>query len=90
MEMLRISYNYHTHTSIHSSIGTTPYYAMWGYDPKHSLDLPEVLVEKGQHKALENFVKHQQQVLVEVRDALKSAQMTMEEYSNRRSNGKMT
>ena len=83
LPMVQWAYN----TTKHSATGVTPYYAMWGYEPRHPLDLPGVTVEEGQHRALEDFVVHQQEVLRQVRDALAAAQLTMDEYANRQTRG---
>ena len=67
----------------HSSTGMSPYYAMWGYEPRHPLEMDGVVRQPDQHQALDSFVKHQQSVLRQARDALFKAQETMEVYENR-------
>ncbi len=56
---------------------------MWGYEPLHPLDIPQFDKLTILHKPLEAFVKHQQNVLIQVRDALIKAQETMEIYENK-------
>ena len=70
-------------TSKHGTIGMSPYYAMWGYEPRHPLEVDGYRRQPDQHQALDSFVKHQQSVLQQVRDALFKAQATMEIYENR-------
>ena len=80
LPLIQWAYN----TSVHSSTGVSPYYAMWGFEPRHPLELKEdFIVENNAHgKTVKAFVEHQQQVLQQVRDALSVSQDTMEGYMN--------
>jgi hypothetical protein len=79
LPLIQWSYN----SSKHSTTKVTPYYAMWGYEPLHPLDIPQFDKLTILHKPLEAFVKHQQNILIQVRDALIKAQETMEIYENK-------
>ena len=80
LPLIEWSYN----TTVHDSIGVSPFYAQWGYEPRTSLQLTEALDEDpDRHRSLDEYVKHQQEVLTQVREALKEAQLTMELYTNR-------
>ena len=80
LPLIQWAYN----TSVHSSTGVSPYYAMWGFEPRHPLELKEdFIVENNAHgKTVQAFVEHQQNVLKQVRDALSVSQDTMEGYMN--------
>ena len=80
LPLIQWAYN----TSVHSSTGVSPYYAMWGFEPRHPLELKEdFIVENNAHgKTVQAFVEHQQRVLQQVRDALSVSQDTMEGYMN--------
>jgi hypothetical protein len=79
LPLIQWSYN----SSKHAATKVTPYYAMWGYEPLHPLDIPQFDKLTILHKPLEAFVQHQQNILIQVRDALIKAQQTMEIYENR-------
>ena len=80
LPLIQWSYN----TSVHKTIGVSPYYAMWGFEPRHPLDLELDNTDESasRMKSVEAFVEHQQQVLTQVRDALSASQDTMEGYIN--------
>ena len=80
LPLIQWAYN----TSVHSATGVSPYYAMWGFEPRHPLELKEdFIVENNAHgKTVQAFVEHQQRVLQQVRDALSVSQDTMEGYMN--------
>ena len=80
LPLIAWSYN----TTIHDSIGVSPFYAQWGYEPRTSLQITETLEkDPNRHRSLQDYVEHQQKVLTQVREALKEAQTTMELYVNR-------
>jgi transposase InsO family protein len=82
LPLIQWAYN----TSLHKSIGTTPFYALYGHEPKQPLDLPNIADReraRNEHLGIEGFVTHQQDVLKQVRDALISAQITMDEHANK-------
>ena len=82
LPLIQWAYN----TSIHKAIGTTPYYALYGHDPRQPLDMPNLADREkatNEHLGIEGFVTHQQDVLKQVRDALLAAQMTMDEHANK-------
>ena len=80
LPLIQWSYN----TSVHRTIGVSPYYAMWGFEPRHPLDLELDNTDESasRMKSVEAFVEHQQQVLTQVRDALSASQDAMEGYIN--------
>ena len=79
MPLIQWSYN----TTVHKSTGVTPFYAQWGYEPRQPLELLEIKTVPDQHKSLEEYVKHQQEVLTQVREALLQASFIMELYTNK-------
>ena len=79
LPLIQWAYN----NTTHASIGVSPYYAQWGYEPRQPLELPTILKEDNQHPSLESFVQHQQDVLLQVRDALLAAQATLDERMNK-------
>ena len=74
-------------TAEHASLGAgiTPYYASWGFHPRN-LAWRTLEPKKSKNPTVEEFVTHQQEVLVQVKDALYQAQQTMEEFANRGKN----
>ena len=77
--MCQYAYN----TAHHSAIGTSPYFASWGFEPRNPT-MFRVTMDPTGHPAVEEFVDHQQVVITQVRDALFQAQRTMEEYENQK------
>ena len=74
-------------TSPHCALGgKTPHFALYGTEPRQPLEQPGLAdrdLEPGEHQALKGFVEHQQTVLLQARDALVKAQMTMDERANK-------
>ena len=79
LPLLQWSYN----TTKHDSIGMSPFMAQWGYEPRQPLPISDVQAIPNQHISLERYVEHQQQVLVQVREALLEAKFIMELHSNK-------
>ena len=85
-----VAYIYNS--SIHSSIGVTPFLALFGFEPVNpSLLLCDVappptddhLPTKSDDKlAVQEFIQHQQAVIRQVKDALQLSQRTMEVFEN--------
>ena len=81
LPLIQWAYN----TSVHKTIGVSPYYAMWGFEPRHPLDLEldnTTDSSASRLQSVEAFVEHQQHVLTQVRDALSASQDAMEGYIN--------
>ena len=79
LPMVQWAYN----TSVHSTTGSTPYWALYGVNPREPMNLVAAPTEKVP-PAVEAFVAHQAGVLAMTRDALYKSQATMLEYENRR------
>ena len=79
LPFLQWAYN----TTKHDSIGMSPFMAQWGYEPRQPLPIADAQPIPNQYISLEGYVEHQQQVLVQVREALLEAKFTMELYTNK-------
>ncbi len=78
LPMAQWAYN----TSVHSVTGVTPYYALYGVEPREPMNLVAAPGAK-LPPAVATFAQHQAGVLAITRDALFKAQATMLAYENR-------
>jgi hypothetical protein len=82
LPMAQWAYN----SSVHSATNMSPYFAVFGQEPRHFMDLgalvdDELSIEVVAPSAAA-FAKHQEAVVQLARDALVKAQQTMEKYEN--------
>ena len=70
---------------VYLGVGVTPYYASWGFHPRN-LAWRTLEPKECKNPMVEEFVTHQLEVMVQVKDALYQAQRTMEEFANRGKN----
>jgi hypothetical protein len=66
-------------TSFHTATKTTPFMALYGYHPP---SITSSLKEKSKVQAVEDHIKHQQEVLQILKDNLTMAQNRMKQQAN--------
>ena len=72
---------YHYNTATHSSIGTSPFHAIYGRSP-----LPLVRYEWGStaNREVDNYLTTRDALLAELKDHLQHAQQKMQQYANKK------